>query len=185
MRCRAVVMVVVSGSWLLAALGLELLGHQPLPTGEWDAIVVAGCRVLPDGTPSDSLQRRTDVAVSLWLEGRAPEVIFTGGVGSYPPSEAAAAAAYAMSIGLPEAVIQREDRSTSTEENARLAAAQSDARRVILVSDTYHLFRASKVFGHHFDAVQTAGAVSPIVPRLRGALREVAAVGWYAIRGRL
>jgi uncharacterized SAM-binding protein YcdF (DUF218 family) len=172
--------------WLAVAAGLDRYGHRTVVPAGYDAIVVAGCRVLPDGTPSLALQRRTRHAVALWRAGVAPKIVFTGGVGTYPPSEARAAADHAVSVGLPAGVAILEEQSTSTEENAQFAAALlgSDAR-IVVVTDTYHVFRAERVFGRVFAEVRGAGSEPAWNVRARGALREVFAVLVYGLRGRL
>jgi uncharacterized SAM-binding protein YcdF (DUF218 family) len=173
-------------TWTAAALTLDRLGHGAPPRGTWDALVVAGCRVRPDGAPSEALRHRTERAVELWRAGRAPLVVFTGGVGANPPSEAEAAAAYARTLGLPAAAERLEDRSTSTEENAAFAAARyPDLRRVLVVTDTYHVVRARRVFARHFAAADATGADAPALYRIPGAFREVVALTLYALSGRL
>lgn len=171
--------------WLSSAWALDAYGRRSPPEGGWDAAIVAGCRVMPDGRPSTALRRRTERAVDLWRQGRVQLLIFTGGVGDHPPSEAQAAASLAASLGVPREVMVLEEASTSTEENARLAAALTQARRVIVVSDSFHVLRCRRVFGRYFEQVHGAGSVNDPGPRARGALREVAALGWYALRGRL
>jgi uncharacterized SAM-binding protein YcdF (DUF218 family) len=171
--------------WAGAAVALDQRGLRSPPAGQWQAIAVAGCRVMPDGQPSVSLQRRTRRAVELWQGGAAPIIIFTGGVGTYPPSEAAAAAQFARDLGLPEAAIRLEDRSTSTEENARYAAADHPVERLLVVTDSYHTFRAARVFGRYFSQVEAVGVASQPWPRIKGSLREVLAVAGYAATGRL
>lgn len=173
------------GLWLLAALLLDLTGRRDVSGQTFDAIVVAGCRVMPDGTPSDALTDRVKLAVALWEAGSAPTLILTGGLGEHAPAEAVAAADLAAALGVPRSAMIIEDASTSTEENARLAAQHTDAERVLVVSDAYHVFRVRRVFDRHFEEVAATGSTTHPWPRARGALREVAAVGWYAIRGRL
>lgn len=175
----------LAGAWTAAALALDAAGGRPPPDGPYDAIVVAGCRVWPDGRPSEALRHRTERAVELWRDGRAPVVLFTGGVGDHPPSEAEAAARYAATLGLPEGAVRLEDRSTSTEENARFAAARHPFRRVLVVTDTYHVLRARRVFGRHFAEAEATGADAPATYRVPGAFREVIAVAAYAVLGRL
>ena len=171
--------------WGAGAWGLDAYGHRS-PAGTYDAIVVAGCRVQPDGQPSLALQRRTRHAVALWRQDRAPVIVFTGGVGQFPPSEAIAAATYARTLGVPDSAMILEDRSTSTEENARFAADTLDpTSRVLVVTDTYHVFRAERVFGRVFAEAAGAGSVPASFFRVRGAFREVLAVGAYAASGRL
>ena len=172
--------------WSGLALGLDVWGRRQHPSGAWDAVVVAGCRVDPGGVPSTSLTRRTELGVRLWQEGAAPLLVFTGGLGTHPPEEAAVAAALARTLGVPEAAIRTELRSTSTEENARMAAELlPPGARIVLVTDGYHAWRARQVFRRYFSEVAVAGSTSTRSVRLRGALREVLALGWYAVRGRL
>lgn len=176
--------------WVLGAFLLDRAGSAAPPAGRWDAIVVAGCRVDPGGVPSLALQRRARLGVELWREGLAPRVVFTGGVGEHPPSEARAAADFAAGLGLPAEAALLEEGSTSTEENARLAAALLrerglPAERVLVVTDGYHALRAARVFGRFFQEVRAVGSTPSPSVRARGALREVLALGWYLARGRL
>lgn len=173
------------GFTTVAATALDVHGQRPAPDGPFDAIIVAGCRVADDGGPTIPLARRTEGAVALWREGRAPRVVFTGGVGDHPPAEAVVAANYARSLGLPDEAIVIEDGSTSTEENARAAAALTGAHRVLVVTDYYHVFRVRRVFARYFAEAEAVGVDSGPGVRLRGALREVTVVAIYAILGRL
>ncbi|MEC7521491.1 MAG: YdcF family protein [Myxococcota bacterium] len=177
----------ISLAWLGAAAWLDRHGLKEPPAGDFDAIVVLGCRVAPGGRPSVSLARRAERAAALWLEGRAPRVVTTGGVGDHPPSEARAAADVAIARGVDPSAILLEERSTTTRENAREARALLesegvDARRVLVVSDSYHCFRARRIFRRHFETVASAGSEGPTRARTRGALREVAALAAHATR---
>lgn len=168
--------------WTLAALGLDTWGKTRRPSGTYDAIVVAGCRVGPDGLPSPALAWRVRLAVSLWHAGLAPRVVFTGGVGTFPPAEAVASATLAHTLGLPESATHIEDRSTSTEENARNAASTLKAQRILVVTDAYHVFRARRLFARYFEEVDAVGSTYGVVSRVRGAYREVLAVLKFAVR---
>lgn len=171
--------------WGIFACSLDVYGHREAE-GHYDAIVVAGCRVKPDGSPSLALQRRTRRAAELWGQGLAPTLVFTGGIGQSTTSEAKAASDYARSLGIPETAMILEERSTSTEENARYAADVLDPdSRILVVTDTYHVFRAERVFGKFFTEARGVGSVPALDVRARGALREVLAVGSYAASGRL
>ena len=78
-----------------------------------------------------------------------------------------------------------EDASTSTEENARLAAARYPAARVLVVTDAYHVYRARRVFARYFGAVDAVASPYGRWSRVRGAYREVLALAGYAVAGRL
>jgi uncharacterized SAM-binding protein YcdF (DUF218 family) len=125
------------------------------------------------------------LAVELWRAGLAPTVVFTGGVGDSPPSEARAASAHAVALGLDPGAVVLEERSTTTEENARFAAELVRAERVLVVTDAYHVLRCERVFGRHFREVRGVGSVNDLSPRARGAAREVVAWSWHLARRRL
>jgi uncharacterized SAM-binding protein YcdF (DUF218 family) len=179
--------LVITLLWSAGAFALDRYGQRRPSAGQrYDAIVVLGCRVRPDGSPSFALARRTRLAVELFEAGHAPLLVFTGGVGEFPPSEAAAAARLARHYGVPASAIHLEDASTSTEENARMAAEETAARDLLLVSDAYHLARARLVFARYFPGrIEVAGSLGIPSQRIRGSLREVFAISAYALLGRL
>ncbi len=178
-------LAMVLTAWLAAAAALDRIGLREPPTERYDAIIVPGCRVLPSGQPSLALARRTRHAVRLWREGRAPLIVLTGGLGDYPPTEAEAAAAVARNLGVPDSALVLEMRSHSTETNAAYAARLVPARRVLAVTDSYHVYRCQRVFRRHFAEADAVGTAPPPYYRLRGALREVPALIDYGVRGRL
>jgi uncharacterized SAM-binding protein YcdF (DUF218 family) len=163
----------------LSVLWLDARGRRPVRGGPFDQIVVAGCRVMEDGRPSTALERRVRLAVDLWSAGHAPRIVFTGGLGGAPISEAAASAALARALGVPGEAIVEEDASTSTWENAAFAARVAPARRVLVVSDAYHVWRCERMFAAHFPEVVGAGAPVPRGVRWRMGLRELALIGYY------
>lgn len=176
---------VLAALWVGFALGLDTWGRTRSPEGPWDAIVVAGCRVDPSGQPSPALAARVRLAVARWQDGAAPTLVFTGGVGTYPPSEAEAAASLAERLGVPREAMVLEARSTSTEENARYSADALVAGRILVVTDAYHVFRARRVFARYYPEVDAVGSTYGRWSRFRGAMREVLAVAGYAARGGL
>ncbi|MCA9575279.1 MAG: YdcF family protein [Polyangiales bacterium] len=178
----------LTAMFVLSALTTWLIGRglEPPPAGPYDAIVVAGCRVLPSGQPSRALARRAALATDLHGQGLAPRVLFTGGVGQHGESEASVAAAYAVAHGLPAGAVLLEERSTSTRENAEQAARilGRDAR-VLVVTDAYHVFRARRVFARSFARVEAAGVPLAEEALARAVPRELFAVLIYGLRGDL
>jgi uncharacterized SAM-binding protein YcdF (DUF218 family) len=174
-------------SWGVVAWGLDRYGQgRPAPEGRWDAIVVLGCRVFPDGQPSTALAQRVRMAAELYAAGRADTLVLTGGLGDAGVVEAEVAAGLAESLGVPRTAMVLETRSTSTEQNARFAAEAIAGRRVVVVTDAYHVLRSERVFARHFDEAHVVGTVNPRWwPRVQGALREVVALAGYAAQGRL
>ena len=109
-----------------------------------DAIVVLGAAQY-NGRPSPVLRARLDQALALYREGLAPVVIVTGGVGrGDTTSEAAVGRRYLVAHGVPErAVIAQSDgRNTRASMNGvQQWLRDRQLRRVLLVSDPFHMFR--------------------------------------------
>jgi uncharacterized SAM-binding protein YcdF (DUF218 family) len=146
--------------WLLIGVGVFTCGFFGLAfvvdrfgqrerAAPADVVVVLGARVLPGGVPSAALAARVEKAVELYHQGLAPRLLFSGGVGVNPPSEARVMRALAVRLGVPEEACLLEELSHSTEQNARFSAEvlrTLGARRVVVVSDPYHLLRARQCF---------------------------------------
>ncbi len=160
-------------------LALLLLGALPLLAlyglGAWierwgrveratpaAAIVVFGARVQPGGAPSTLLYFRSRHAFELWKRGFAPKIVCTGGVGDNPPAESIVETALLERWGVPASAILREERSTSTRENAQFAAALlPHGAHVIAVSDPFHLLRCRR-------DLERVGLVATTSPALAG-----------------
>lgn len=185
-KTRGMVLGVLILSWCAAALALDRVGDRPLPHGRFDAIVVAGAGVMPNGVPSRPLRGRVERAAELYRRGLAPKVLMTGGIGRHPPAESVVAETLARELGVPADAILRDERSRTTEENAiETARILGEGARILLVTDRFHVFRAERVFRRHVDSVTGLGSVCHPWPRFRGAMREVAAVIGYSLLGRL
>lgn len=149
---RRIAILAATGTVIAAllALALRIDSYGQVDRAEKaDAIVVLGARVLPNGEPADSLRTRTLQAAKLYRDGIAPVIICTGGVGDNPPAESKVSAALAAQNGVPQQDLILEEHSTSTRENAEYAARicrERGWKRVVVVSDPYHLLRASREF---------------------------------------
>lgn len=109
-----------------------------------DAIVVLGAAQY-NGRPSPVLRARLDHALSLYRDRLAPLVLVTGGVGrGDTTSEATVGRRYLIAHGVSaDAVVaQSEGRTTMASMTAVTAWLRGRGlRRVILVSDPFHMFR--------------------------------------------
>ncbi len=137
----------VSG-WLLAHDRL-VLSEERLNADagqQADAIVVLGAAQY-EGRPSPVLKARLDHAIDLHRRGLAPLLIVTGGRGyGDTTTEAAVSQRYAMKRGVAAEAILLEDQGRTTSESMRAVAAMlgttpESRRRVILVSDPFHMLR--------------------------------------------
>ena len=104
--------------------------------------------------------RVAERAAQLYLEGWSPVVVFSGGLGNFTKemwteTEADQFAAIAISMGVPEASILVEDRSTNTGENILftqqlLAQKKLDPRSFIVVQKPYMERRSYATFKQHW-----------------------------------
>ena len=170
---------------LLAFAGLfgaVLYGSYDHIQGDPQAMVVLGCRVMPEGHPSILLQDRLDAALDYWEAHPEVTVVVSGGQGSNEPaSEARCMADYLMDGGVPEDQILLEDRSHNTKENLlyskELLAAegiQVEHADVLVVSNGFHLTRTRMLaerFG--YGEVSTLAAPTTHIPsRIQMYIRE-------------
>lgn len=149
--------------------------------------IVLGAAVWPDGQPSPTLRRRALHAARLWHAGKVGAIIACGGPGRYPPSEAEVIRALCLDQGVDPAAIGLEDRSTTTEENLRLALPLLKTRQVIVVTDYYHAPRARLVARRlGLDAASSSPPLRSSKPRaqIKAALREIPACLWYLLSGK-
>jgi uncharacterized SAM-binding protein YcdF (DUF218 family) len=109
-----------------------------------DAIVVLGAAQY-NGRPSPVLRARLNHALSLYRERWAPLVVVTGGVGrGDTTSEALVGRRYLVAHGVPPdaAVAQGEASTTMASMSAVTVWLRARGlRRVLLVSDPFHMFR--------------------------------------------
>lgn len=179
--------------WALVIVGLVLLIEAKGRTDEAqqaDVIIVLGAGLARDGRPGYALTRRSSHAAELWHQGYADTILCTGGQApDQPRSEADACRDVLMWRDVPASAIVLEDRSRSTEENAIFSRPIVEANGwedVILVSDSYHIFRAEILF-------RTRGipAMLSPVPReamrnhdsyTRAVTREIVALHWQVFK---
>lgn len=135
------VVVVLWGCSLLAVLWVGAR-DRAAPA---DAIVVLGAAHY-SGKPSPVLQARLDQALALYRRGLAPRVILTGGTAPGDrTSEAAVGRSYLRRAGVPATALLMETEGRTTRSSLTAVAtlaAPLEIRRVILVSDPFHLLRA-------------------------------------------
>ena len=127
-----------------------VLRYEPAP--DKDFLIILGCGIRKDGTPTPLLRGRIDRALLFAraqerATGTMPRFITSGGQG---PDEAIAESAsmkrYLMEQGVPETQIIEENRSTDTAENmcfSKEIIQQIDPNaKVAFATTNYHVFRS-------------------------------------------
>lgn len=129
--------------WLAAVLAVASVGAAD-HAGPADAIAVLGAAQY-NGRPSPVFRARLDHAAALYARGLAPVVLVTGGIGTGETlSEADVGRRYLVSLGIPASAVVALPAGADT--YASLAEVSAwfsgrGSRRVLLVSDGFHLLR--------------------------------------------
>ncbi len=122
-----------------------LTQEQAAQLTDVDCIVVLGCLVHDDGTPSHMLEDRLKRGVALYQQGAAPKLLMSGDHGTVSYDEVDAMKQYAVNAGVSSEDVFMDHAGFSTYETVYRAKAIFGADKIIIVSQQYHLYRALHV----------------------------------------
>jgi uncharacterized SAM-binding protein YcdF (DUF218 family) len=135
--------VLVLGVWLISLVGVVFWERRDNAKPAAAIVVLGAAQYV--GRPSPVLRARIDHAIALWRRGFAPRIIFTGGFGTRDTtSEAAVGQRYAVKQGVPPSSILIENSGRTTAQSMEQVAMlmqNEPSRKVILVSDPFHMLR--------------------------------------------
>lgn len=106
-----------------------------------DCVLVLGCQVKENGSPSHMLEDRLKRGVSLY-EGGIPKLLMSGDHGQAHYNEVGTMKQYAVDAGVPSSDVFMDHAGFSTYESLYRAKAVFGVDRVIIVTQKYHLYRA-------------------------------------------
>ena len=135
---------------LLAGLILYIAIAGPRDHAEKaDAALVLGREFFPDGSLRPEMIARVDRAAELYKSGLVPRLVLSGGAGvgnpGDPRTEAGVMRELLVARGVPTEAIELDIHARSTEENFACSVpllAELHARRVLVVTDPWHMPRA-------------------------------------------
>lgn len=107
-----------------------------------DCILVLGCLVKSDGSPSDMLSDRLRCGIELYQQGSAPKIIMSGDHGKADYDEVNAMKQAAIAAGIPSNDVFMDHAGFSTYETIYRAKEIFKANKIIIVTQEYHLYRA-------------------------------------------
>jgi len=166
----ALTFVLLLMGWATVVLAVAVQGARDQATTA-DAIVVLGAAQY-NGRPSPVFRARLDHAATLYQRGLAPVVLVTGGIGTGDSlSEANVGRDYLAHLGLPgDALIPL---PAGDDTYASLTQVQHwfegrGSRRVLLVSDAFHMLRLRIIAGRlGLTPLTSAAPGSPIRASMR------------------
>ena len=109
---------------------------------KYDCIVVLGAGLKEDGTPSNMLEDRLRGAVEIYNLGVSEKIMLSGDFSGEHYDEVSAMANYCIENGVPEDAIVRDEVGFSTFETMYNAVIENGYKRIIVVTQEYHLYRA-------------------------------------------
>ena len=111
-----------------------------------DCIIVLGCKVQSDGTPSHMLNDRLEVGVDVYYglveSGRGSKLLMSGDHGTEEYDEVNAMKRFAIEKGIDSSEIFMDHAGFSTYESIWRAKEIFGAEKIIIVTQKYHLYRS-------------------------------------------
>ena len=141
--CLLCVLVLLAcNGWMLLSSAPAIHTIEEAEELRGDCILVLGCGLRRDGYPSQMLCDRLDTAIAAYRMGLAPKLLMSGDHGTAHYDEVNAMKDYAMAAGVPSEDIFMDHAGFSTYESMYRAKSIFHCSRVIVVTQTYHLYRA-------------------------------------------
>lgn len=149
-----------------------------------DCIIVLGCFVHENGSPSDMLEDRLKRGVALYELGAAPKLLMSGDHGTEEYDEVDAMKRYAVDAGIPSVDVFMDHAGFSTYETMYRAKEVFEADKVLIVTQKYHLYRAvyianalgMEAYGVDADYRQYMGQISREVREILARVKDFAMV---------
>lgn len=141
-----------------------------------ECILVLGCAVRPDGTPSAMLAERLDRGIELYEKGAAPKLLMSGDNGQVEYNEVVPMGNYALEKAVPSQDIFLDYAGFSTYESMYRAKEIFQAKKILIVTQKYHLHRAlfiAKAMG--LDAYGVACDTQVYAGQMNRDVREILA----------
>ncbi len=142
--CVIAAAAVFSADFFVKAKAKESIvtAEEAAKISDADCIIVLGCRVWSDNTPSPMLSDRLKRGVELYKAGAAPKLLMSGDHGRKDYDEVNVMRKYAEDEGIDTHDIFTDHAGFSTYETMYRAKEVFGAKKVIIVTQSYHLYRA-------------------------------------------
>lgn len=141
-----------------------------------DCILVLGAGVREDGSPSLMLSDRLNSAIDLYRQGVSDRILMSGDHGRKDYDEVNVMKQTAVEAGIPSAAVFMDHAGFCTYDSLYRAREIFQVRKVVIVTQEYHLYRAlylAKALG--IDAVGVAAPGENYAGQTYREIREMAA----------
>ncbi len=138
----AVLTILITNAIVLLGAKLRIVKGDEIPAFDPDCILILGCGVREDGTPSNMLEDRLLCGIALYHSGVADKLLMSGDHGRDGYNEVGVMKDFAIAHGVPAEDIFMDHAGFSTYESLYRAKAIFEVERAVVVTQTYHLSRA-------------------------------------------
>ncbi len=130
-------------AWVRGSVSSRILSEaEAAQLQDVDCILVLGCKVYENGNPSAMLEDRLRRGVALYDLGAAPKLLMSGDHGRENYDEVDAMKHYAVDAGIASRDVFMDHAGFSTYETMYRAKAVFGAKKILVVTQEYHLYRA-------------------------------------------
>lgn len=136
-----------------------------------DCILILGAGIKDDNTPTPMLKDRLDAGIQLYKDGVAPKILLSGDNGTESHNEIHVMLTYTKAAGVPEEDIFCDHAGFSTYDSMYRAKSIFACKKVVVVTQTYHEYRALYV-GKKLD-LKVLGVASDQEKYSGQAMREI------------
>lgn len=144
--CLAVLALAVLigiNTWVKQSTRQRILSPEEAATiTDADCILVLGCLVRNNGVPSHMLEDRLTRGIALYQANAAPKLLMSGDHGRTDYDEVDAMKQFAVNSGIPSENIFMDHAGFSTYESIYRAKEIFGVKKLIIVTQEYHLYRA-------------------------------------------
>ena len=119
-----------------------LTAQQAAELGDVDCILVLGCGVHDDGSPSAMLRDRLIRSVEMYETGVSDRLLMTGDHGRKGYDEVNTMKDFVVREGIPSECVFMDHAGFSTYESMYRAKEIFQAKKILIVTQEYHLYRA-------------------------------------------
>lgn len=158
--------------YVIASASDKILSSDLASNNSYDCILVLGAGLKSDGTPSDMLKDRLDMAAKLYFDGASGKILVTGDNSRIAYNEPAAMSEYLVrKKGVSAENIILDYAGFSTYDSMYRAKEVFGMKKVVAVTQKYHLYRA--VFIADRLGIDSAGVACDTVVYRGQLMREV------------
>lgn len=138
----ALLFIGISNAIVIITGAKRIVSAEAAQTGDYDCILVLGCGIKSDGSPSDMLKDRLSQALTLYESDVSEKIIVSGDHGTKDYDEVNTMKNYLMERGVPADNIFMDHAGFSTYDSLYRARDVFLCKKIIIVTQEYHLYRA-------------------------------------------